>query len=149
MSETAQQLAGNVAAVTVTVQVQATSCCGDDTRDLRAFSGLMAIGVVALPMLPAVGPLCPLRRLTGVPCPLCGMTTGVTALARGDVGAALAANPGAVLVVGLVVAAWVVWAARRLGGSAWRLPERRALTRAGSVALPGLWVFQLHRFALI
>ena len=31
---------------------------------------------------------CPLRTLTGIPCPLCGMTTAATGLASGDLGAA-------------------------------------------------------------
>ena len=37
--------------------------------------------------------LCPLRTLTGIPCPLCGMTRAATSLAAGDLGASLAYNP--------------------------------------------------------
>ncbi len=60
-------------------------------------AGLGAAGV-AVAYQAALGgeglPLpCPLRTLTGVPCPLCGMTTAATGLASGDLGAALAANP--------------------------------------------------------
>jgi hypothetical protein len=36
---------------------------------------------------------CPLRTLTGIPCPACGMTTASTDLVAGDLAAALAANP--------------------------------------------------------
>jgi hypothetical protein len=113
--------------------------------NLRSFSGVMVAGAVALPVLPAVGPLCPLRRTTGVPCPLCGMTTGVTALARGDLVGAVAANPLAPVLVLVVLLAWAVLLAGRD-----RLPVRsRTLGRGLSIALPGLWLFQLHRYDII
>lgn len=37
--------------------------------------------------------VCPLRALTGVPCPGCGLTRGMVALLRGDVRAALTFHP--------------------------------------------------------
>ena len=37
---------------------------------------------------------CPLHLLTGLKCPACGITTAILALLEGDVGAAVAANPG-------------------------------------------------------
>jgi hypothetical protein len=58
---------------------------------------------------------CPLRTLTGIPCPLCGMTTAATGLAAGDLGAAMAANPFVVLVAGFTLLMAVVMAARALG----------------------------------
>lgn len=114
--------------------------------DLRALGGLMAFGVVALRWLPDVGPLCPLRRLTGVPCPLCGTTTGVLALSRGDVLAAFAANPVVPVLVIAVVSAFLPLffrsrPARDVGARA------RRVTRVGPwLLLPALWVWQLHRF---
>lgn len=115
-------------------------------RDLRALGGVMAAGAVALPVLPDVGPLCPLRRMTGIPCPFCGMTTGVLALSRGDVLGAFSANPVAPLLVVAVVVAFLPIAYRSA-------PVRAAASRArpaGRVlpwlALPFLWVWQLHRF---
>ena len=81
---------------------------------------------------------CGVRALTGVPCPLCGMTTGVLALARGDVGASLAANPGAVLLVVAVALALT----GRFGGLGRRLlPLRLPL-------LAAMWLFELRRFAI-
>ena len=37
---------------------------------------------------------CPFHQLTGLKCPACGITTAILALLEGDVGAAVAANPG-------------------------------------------------------
>jgi hypothetical protein len=73
------------------------------------------------------------------------MTTGVNALARGDVTAAFAANPLAPVLVLLVASAWLLFLLRRPA-----LPvNTRALGRSATVVLPGLWVFQLHRYDLI
>jgi hypothetical protein len=58
---------------------------------------------------------CPLRMLTGVPCPLCGMTTAATGLASGDLGAALAANPFVLLLAGFTLVMAVLMAARAIG----------------------------------
>ncbi|MFM8625470.1 MAG: DUF2752 domain-containing protein [Actinomycetota bacterium] len=55
--------------------------------------------------------LCPLLAVTGVPCPSCGGTRAVLHLAAGDVGAAVALNPGVTLfavVVGALIAAGIV-----------------------------------------
>jgi hypothetical protein len=57
----------------------------------------MAVSVFAAPLLSpdtvASGPvLCPFRRLTGVPCPGCGMTRSFVAVAHGDLGTAFAFN---------------------------------------------------------
>jgi hypothetical protein len=110
-----------------------------DPHDLRT-SGAVMLGLAfALPVLPGhPGISCPLRRLTGVPCPLCGMTTSVEATVHGHLGRALAANPGG---IALVVAALVVLLVRP---AAVRLPA--ALP---PVALAGLWLFELHRFSFI
>jgi uncharacterized protein DUF2752 len=96
---------------------------------------------------------CPLRALTGVPCPLCGMTTAATGLASGDLGAALAANPFALLLAGFTLVMAVLMAARALGRvpppAQW--PESRR--RQGYWVVTGLaaasWAFQLHRFGWV
>jgi hypothetical protein len=108
--------------------------------------GLLLVGGGALlQVVPAVGPLCPLRRTTGVPCPLCGVTTGLNALARGDLMAALTANPLAPVLVLLVALAWIGLLADRPALS----PTTTTLGRSVTVSLPGLWLFQLHRHDLI
>lgn len=82
-----------------------------DTAPLRPLGAAM-LGVAALwPLLPVGLPPCPLRSLTGIPCPLCGATRSVVALVHGDPVAALVWNPlgvlaaavAVVLLVGLVV----------------------------------------------
>lgn len=94
----------------------------------------------ALPLLPGhAGLPCPLRTLTGVPCPLCGMTTSVEATVHGHLVAAVQANPAGPFAV---VAALLLLVRRRPGS-----------LRVPSVALVmlvlGLWLFELHRFSLI
>ncbi len=49
--------------------------------------------------------LCPFRRITGMPCPTCGMTRGVLALGRGDLLGALSFNPMAMAAL-LLGAGW-------------------------------------------
>jgi hypothetical protein len=65
------------------------------------------LGVAAIwPLLPLHPPLaCPLRSLTGIPCPLCGMTRACVAAVHGHVAQSLAFNPmGIVLLVLATVA---------------------------------------------
>ena len=72
-----------------------------DLKPLRyAGAGAAALGLAAAgPVLGTPGLGCPLRSLTGVPCPFCGTTRGVTELMHGDLGGALLMNPGSVLLV--------------------------------------------------
>ncbi len=122
---------------------------GGRAADFRMLGLSMVGGGVALQFLPAVGPLCPLRRTTGVPCPFCGMTTGVLALARGDVAAAFAANPLAPFLVLVVLIAFVTPLWRTLSNL--RLPEPLYERRhvIPWVLLAPLWLFQLHRFDIL
>jgi hypothetical protein len=96
---------------------------------------------------------CPLRTLTGIPCPLCGMTTAATALASGDPGAALAANPFVLVLAGFTLVMTVLMAARAVGwapsGAQWAASRRRQgyWVAAGLAVLS--WAFQLHRFGWV
>ena len=92
---------------------------------------------------------CPLRTVTGVPCPMCGMTTAATALADGRLHDALAANPFVLLLVAATVvmavviglrAARLLAPARPMGADA-----RQAVRMALVVLFAASWVFQLHR----
>ena len=93
---------------------------------------------------------CPLRTLTGVPCPLCGMTTAATGLASGDLGGALAANPCVLVLAGFTLVMAVLMVARALGRLAppaqWPAARRRQGYWLAAVLAAASWAFQLHRF---
>jgi len=132
----------------------------------RAYSvpehvSMFAAGAAALgAVYPAVtahtgwpGLPCPLRTLTGVPCPFCGMTTATVAVCHGDWAGAAAANPLVYLVAALVAGTIPVLLARAAGLAPrprpWPAARRR---RAGwaMAAVAGLsWLFQLHRFGFL
>ena len=107
--------------------------------DLRwASAGALGLGLAASRLPVRLGPPCPLRLLTGVPCPLCGTTTSVIELLGGDLTGALAANPFGVL--GVLLAALLLVA-----------PPARIRVPWAALAFAGLgsWLFQLHRAGLV
>jgi hypothetical protein len=89
------------------------------------------------------GTLCPIRAVTGVPCPLCGGTTVFMDLGAARPGAAIAANPFVFTgMVGLVTAP--------LGsGSRWWAISPRTRLRLLLVVLALSWIWQLARFGLL
>jgi hypothetical protein len=100
-----------------------------------------------------VGLPCPLRTLTGIPCPGCGMTTAATGLVAGDIATALAANP---FILGLAVLALVappLLAARAAGlvgpPVVWSDPARRRVSWAVGLLALVSWSYQLHRFGYL
>jgi len=110
-----------------------------EATDLRRAGAAMLVAGVVLPALPGHPHLfCPLRTLTGVPCPLCGMTTSVEASVHLHVGHALAANPAGVVVVG----AAVYLAVRRPAAIRISLPLL-------ALALALMWAFELFRFGVL
>ena len=118
--------------------------------DLRWFGAAMVAGGVAITVLPDVDVvLCPLRALTGVPCPFCGMTTGTLALARGDVAGSVGANPAAIVLATAILLAYLP--ARRR--ERWLVPLGRAMPGIPRwlpwMALAPMWIWQLARFDLI
>jgi hypothetical protein len=71
---------------------------------LLALAGAGAGAAVALaPRFAPFVPACPFHAWTGLPCPSCGATRAVLALAAGDPGVALALHP--LVTVGLVALA--------------------------------------------
>jgi MFS superfamily sulfate permease-like transporter len=94
---------------------------------------------VLLPILPGHPSFaCPLRALTGVPCPLCGLSTSVEATVRLHFGDALQANPFGLVLV-LVAIALLVVRPRRL-------PLPMPLLY---LVLAASWLFELHRFSIL
>jgi hypothetical protein len=77
-------------------------------RDLRIASGAMIAVAAVWPLLPLhPGIACPLRAVTGVPCPFCGMTRAVVAAVHGHVATSLTFNPAGIIVLALAVCALV------------------------------------------
>jgi len=111
-----------------------------DLADARgaAIAVLGAAPILAL-MPEHAGLPCPLRTLTGVPCPLCGGTTSVEDVFRGHLLGALQANP-----LGPAVVAAALFLLVRRPRHALRVPGV-----AVAVTVLGLWLFELHRFSLI
>jgi hypothetical protein len=96
---------------------------------------------------------CPLRTLTGIPCPFCGLTTATVALGHGDLNGAAAANPLALLVAALVLGTLPILVARLVGfgrpPTPWSDRARRRTGWVVGVLVAASWVFQLHRFHLL
>lgn len=68
---------------------------GRSAAALAGVGGVLLAGrAVGIP-----GPPCPLRTLTGIPCPGCGMTRTAEAMAQGQVAHALGIDAAAVLLV--------------------------------------------------
>jgi len=110
-----------------------------DARELRRAGTLMLGAGAALAALPGhEGVPCPLRTLTGIPCPLCGGTTSVEEAFRGHFGDSLAASPLGLLAI---VSAVLLIALR---------PARVRVSPFLVLAVAaGAWLFELHRFSII
>jgi hypothetical protein len=67
--------------------------------------------------------VCALRRVTGIPCPGCGMTRALASLARGELARAVTLHPLAIPLVAELVALW--------GLAGWRLWRRLPLDPGG------------------
>lgn len=92
---------------------------------------------------------CLLRQATGVPCPSCGTTRAVEALAAGDVGRSAATNPFG-LVLALALVAFPAWIAHDIARSRdgfhrfflavdRTFRERRGAAIAGIAAVAANW----------
>jgi len=100
---------------------------------------MLGAGLVLTRLPAGAGLPCPLRTLTGVPCPLCGMQTSVKATLAGHLGRALAANPAGVVAVLLAL---VLVVARP---AAVRVPPLPVVL----TGLASMWVFELARFGIL
>ncbi|MDQ5874980.1 MAG: DUF2752 domain-containing protein [Actinomycetota bacterium] len=107
-----------------------------DVADLRIAGLALCAAALVLPVVPFYPDVtCPLRASTGIPCPLCGITTSVRATLRLDPADAVALNPGGLAAV---------------VGAAGLLLTRRTRITVPAAAVPilvaCLWVFELFRF---
>jgi hypothetical protein len=86
-----------------------------DLRPLRIAAAAMLAIAAVWPLLPTPDvTTCPLRLVTGIPCPFCGMTRGVVAAVHGDLISSLVLNPGAIVVLILGIGLLVAWRVRRV-----------------------------------
>ncbi len=96
-------------------------------------------------------PSCPLRSLTGIPCPFCGITTGCAWLAHGDLRAAWNSNIlSPILMLGSLVLGGYVFAFRILAGRAIDLSPGTGAKRtfwilAASLAAAS-WIINFFRY---
>jgi Protein of unknown function (DUF2752) len=88
--------------------------------------------------------ICPFRRLTGLPCPGCGMTRAFAHLAKGEWSAAVRDQPLAPLLAAEMCIGWMAWslpAAGRLRAAAVARLDRLALWHGFALCL--VWVGRL------
>ncbi|MFL6052371.1 MAG: DUF2752 domain-containing protein [Actinoallomurus sp.] len=122
------------------------AAAGDGPRGVAIRTGSMAVAAVLAALVHRVhdpGVLCPIRALTGVPCPLCGGTTVFMELGAAHPVRAALANPFA-----LAGAIGLATAPLGLGRRWWAIrPRTRSRILGAVVALSWLW--QLARFGLL
>ena len=109
----------------ITLQREAASAVESAPRWRRLVLPL-AVGATTLaatayvasvdPNRPGHYPLCPTFALAGIYCPGCGMLRATHDLANGDFAGALARNPAAPLILGVIVVLWVLWVVSRWTG---------------------------------
>jgi hypothetical protein len=137
---------------TMIVRIHRTSILPRSQRLLRLQGvGLMALGLTALLLwnpLTQPGPIvCLLRQAVGLPCPLCGMTRGVSLCLRGRLTDAAWFNPlaGPALVLAVLLAG--VWGIEFVGGRRCDVSVppwlRRIGYRAFFLLLMANWIFLL------
>jgi hypothetical protein len=87
-------------------------------------------------------PACPFRELLGVPCPTCGSTRALVALARIDLGAAFGWNPLAASAVILFVAGGIAALGVALVGGEVSAPRPTPALRAVlALTIAANWAF--------
>jgi hypothetical protein len=109
-----------------------------DLRPIRLAGLALAPAALALAWLPVDPvPPCPLRTLTGIPCPLCGATRGVIAAVHGHLGHALELNPASLLVLALAAILVLGWRVERVRIPVWGIVAVFAV----------LWSYQLFKYS--
>jgi hypothetical protein len=133
--------AGRYAAAVAVTQTMSRQLGGKTTFDLREVRtvGAAMLGIAAVrPLVPfEFVPPCPLRTVTGIPCPMCGMTRGVTALVHGDFAHALLMNPASYLAVALAVLLLFQWRTRKVVVPVWLIVT----------VMAAMWTWQIFKYA--
>jgi hypothetical protein len=111
-------------------------------------AGVAAVGACTIAGLTDSGdtwmPACPLKTMTGIDCPGCGMTRSLRALTGGDLSLAVDQNVLLVVALPLLVAGWVLWLARSLGRTDRQLITwNRSSATLVTVVLLGFWALRL------
>jgi len=124
------------------MELRVREALADDTSvDLTQLRwiGAAMLGVAAVrPLVPfEFVPPCPLRTLTGIPCPLCGMTRGVTSAVHLELGKAVFLNPGSIVAVVLAILILVAWRTKRVKIPVWVF----------FVVLGLMWSWELFKYA--
>ncbi len=119
-----------------------------EERQLAALWGVAAAGALALrPFWLVLAPTmqaCPLRTLTGIPCPTCGTTRAAVAFLHGDLLGAFVWNPlAAVAAVAFFAGGGlaVVWALGRLPMPVVPRPPAWAVRLVVGLSLAGTWTW--------
>ncbi len=116
-----------------------------DIRRLQKPAAVFLAGGLVLAHLPqGWGLPCPLRSLTGVPCPFCGVTTSVRDTLGGHLRAGFGAAP-----LGLALIALAVVLVLRLGPARVPVLTTRWLRPVVVLGVAAEWCFELHRFHII
>jgi hypothetical protein len=116
------------------VVVETVSRTTLNTREVRAGAAAMLGLALVWPQLPVHPPMaCPLRTITGVPCPLCGMTRSVVALVHGHLLESLRFNPAGIVVAFLALALIAGFRLERFTVPAWVLVSLAAVLWAWNV----------------
>lgn len=66
----------------------------------------LALATLPTRWIASMPTMCVIRRVTGRPCPGCGMTRALSALAHGDLRSAWRFNPRVVIVAPLLLGVW-------------------------------------------
>src|SRR5262245_110377 len=90
-----------------------------DLKGLRLVGAGLLVAAVVKTQIGGPGIPCPLRTVTGIPCPLCGSTRSVEALAHFDLARALFLNPAGVLAIVLGVVLLLAWRVKQVVLPVW------------------------------
>ena len=122
----------------------AAGVTGGVTGGAAGAAAAAAVGVVGVAeALDLSLPPCPLRALTGLPCPGCGSARCIADLLDGDLAAAVDHN--LLVPIALIVVMWagVAAAARRAGHPLWDPLRHRWASMAVAVTIAGFWLLRL------